>query len=137
MKHVFHKILTFIMAFIVIASTMSFTVDMHYCGDTLVDVAVFHEAESCGMDIKTSSTNTCTLSKKSCCNNKQLIVSGQQELQLSIDDISFNHQVFIASFIKTYIALFEISEEKKTLSENYPPPTVVKTIYKLDETYLI
>ncbi|WP_414727683.1 HYC_CC_PP family protein, partial [Winogradskyella sp. UBA3174] len=32
MKQVFHKIMSFAMAFVVLFSTMSFTINMHYCG---------------------------------------------------------------------------------------------------------
>ena len=31
---------------------MSFTVDMHYCGDTLVDSAIFHKVKTCGMEMQ-------------------------------------------------------------------------------------
>ncbi len=42
------------MAIVVLLSTMSFTLDMHYCGDTLVDIAVFKKAETCGMEMQKS-----------------------------------------------------------------------------------
>jgi len=35
------------MAFVVLFSTMSFTVNMHYCGDTLVETAIFKKAKGC------------------------------------------------------------------------------------------
>jgi len=35
MKNIFKHITAFVLAFIVLFSTFSFTVDMHYCGDTL------------------------------------------------------------------------------------------------------
>lgn len=38
------------MAFVVMFTTMSFTVDMHFCGDSLVDFSLFAKAESCGME---------------------------------------------------------------------------------------
>ena len=41
MKQLLNKILSLSMAFVVLFSTMSLTVDMHYCGDTLVDTAIF------------------------------------------------------------------------------------------------
>ncbi len=39
------------MAFVVLLSTMSFTMHMHYCGDTLVDTSYFVKAETCGMEM--------------------------------------------------------------------------------------
>ena len=34
---------SFLMAFVVLFSTISFTVDMHYCGNSLIDTAVFKQ----------------------------------------------------------------------------------------------
>ncbi|CAL2104116.1 conserved protein of unknown function [Tenacibaculum sp. 190130A14a] len=140
MKQVFHKIISFVMAIMVLLSTVSFTIDMHYCGDTLVDTAIFKKAKNCGMNMKASTSNSnseCSVTKKNCCTDKQVTIDGQDELKVSHSSLSFDQQVFIASFVYTYINLFESVEEDKTLYRLYKPPLVVKEIYKLDETYLI
>jgi len=137
MKQVFHKIMALVMAVVVVISTMSFTIDMHYCGDFLVDSAIFHKAKTCGMEMENSLTDGCSTSKKNCCNNEQLIIDGQDELQVSLIKIAFEQQVFIASFIYTYNALFEGLDTNVTLYKDYKPPLVIKEIYKIDETYLI
>ncbi len=125
------------MAFVVLFSTMSFTLDMHYCGGMLVETAIFHKAEGCGMEMNTPSTDTCSTIKKNCCDEKQLVIDGQDELQLQISKISFDQQVFIASFVYAYINLFEGLDKNLTSYSAYKPPLVVKPIYKIDETYLI
>lgn len=125
------------MAFVVLFSTMSFTLDMHYCGDTLVETALFHKAKGCGMDMQKPSSEGCSITKKNCCNDEQLVVSGQDELQLQIDKISFEQQVFIATFVYTYSNLFEGLDKNVSFYEAYKPPLVVKQLYKIDETYLI
>ena len=137
MKQVFHKIMSMLMAFVVLFSTLSFTVNMHYCGDTLVETAMFHKAKGCGMEMQNPSTEGCAITKKNCCNDEQLVIDGQDELQLSIDNISFEQQVFIASFVYTYINLFEGLDNNVSSYEAYDPPLVIRQIFKLDETYLI
>ena len=137
MKQVFHKIMSILMAFVVLFSTMSFTVNMHYCGGTLVETAVFNKAEGCGMEMEKTSTDGCEITKKNCCDDKQLKVDGQDELQLQADNISFEQQAFIASFVYTYINLFEGLNKNVSSFEEYKPPLVIKQIFKLDETYLI
>ena len=137
MKKVFHKIVSLAMAFVVLFSTMSFTVNMHYCGDTLVETAFFHKAKGCGMEMEKPSTKSCSITKKSCCDDKQLSVEGQDELQLTVDKISFEQQIFIASFVYTYINLFENIDKNVYSFEAYKPPLVVRQIFKIDETYLI
>ncbi len=126
------------MAFVVLSSTMSFTIDMHYCGDTLVDTAVFSKADSCGMDIHNSTTDSDTAgSKEKCCDDEKVIIEGQDELKTSFNDLTFDQQLFVASFVVSYINLFEDFDKKEIFYQSYEPPAVVKDIYKLDETYLI
>ncbi|GGG43709.1 HYC_CC_PP family protein [Bizionia arctica] len=137
MKKVFHKIMSLSMAFVVLFSTMSFTIDMHYCGGTLMDTAIFQKIETCGMEMEKPLGEGCSISKKNCCNDEQVIVAGQDQLQLHVDSISFEQQVFIASFVYTYINLFEGLDANVSTFEEYDPPLVRKQIYKFDETYLI
>lgn len=125
------------MAIVVLLSTMSFTLDMHYCGDTLVDIAVFKKAETCGMEMQKSISENCSIKRKNCCSDKQFLIDGQDELKQSNSILSFDQYISITSFIYSYINLFEDVEEDKTLYRNYKPPLVVRDIYKLDETYLI
>ena len=137
MKQVFHKILSFTMAFVVLVSTTSFTVNMHYCGDTLVETAIFNKAKGCGMEMEKPSTDGCSITKNNCCDDKQLVVDGQDELQLSIDKISIEQQVFITSFVYSYINLFEGLNNNVSSYDDYEPPLVIRQIFKIGETYLI
>ena len=65
------------------------------------------------------------------------MVEGQDELQVSLDKISFEQQVFIASFVYTYSNLFEEIKENVSSYNDYKPPLVIRQIFKIDETYLI
>ncbi len=125
------------MALVVLFSTMSFTVSMHYCGDTLVETAVFQKAKGCGMEMQKPSTQGCAITKKNCCNDEQIVADGQNQLQLSVADISFEQQLFITSFVYTYLNLFEGSDKNTASYEDYIPPLVIRQLYKIDETYLI
>ena len=137
MKQVSYKIMSFVMAFVVLFSTMSFTVNMHYCGDTLVETAIFKKAKGCGMEMEKPSTEGCSITKKNCCDDEELAIEGQDELQLQVDKITFGQQAFIASFVYTYINLFEGLDKNVSTYEEYTPPPVIRRIYKIDETYLI
>ena len=79
----------------------------------------------------------CSIIKKDCCKDEQILIDGQDEVQLQVDKISFNQELFIASFIYTYINLFENLENNVSSFEEYEPPLVIKEIFKIDETYLI
>lgn len=138
MKKALHKIMALVMAFVVLFSTMSFTLNMHFCGNTLVATTVFKEAKTCGMDMaKQSTSSDCAVTKKDCCSNEQLVVSGQDDLQLVVNKITFNQQVFLAAFAQAYVLLLEDIKKEASSATHYPPPLIVKKIYQLDETYLI
>ena len=138
MKEMIHKITALTMAFVVLMSTMSFTMHMHYCGDTLVDTSYFVEAETCGMEMpQTQNTSDdCSAVKKNCCSDKQLTIEGQDELKLSLE-LQMDQQLFAAVFLTTYTQLFEIPEETITSHQDYLPPPLVRKLYQLDEEYLI
>lgn len=137
MNQVFHKIASFLMTFVVLFSTVSFTIDMHYCGDTLVDTAIFKKAKGCGMEMQKASTEGCTISKKDCCNDQQVKIDGQDELKSSFDQLTLEQQVFVTSFSYSYLSLFKGFNEDNTSFSESPPPLLVKQIFKLDESYLI
>ncbi|WP_068450860.1 HYC_CC_PP family protein [Polaribacter atrinae] len=137
MKQISHKIMSIVMAVVVLFSTMSFNVSMHYCGDTLVETAMFQKAEGCGMEMQKPLREDCSITKKNCCNDEQVVVEGQNELQHHIDTISFEQQVFLASFIHAYINLFEGLDNNVSSYEEYEPLLANRQIFKLDETYLI
>lgn len=67
------------MAFIVLLSSISFTIHKTYCKGSLVNTSIFTEKLSCQDD----DTNICTLSED-CCSHEELMVDGQNELQASV-----------------------------------------------------
>ena len=89
MKELFRKISSISMAVVVLLSTLSFTVEAHYCGDTLVDSSLFQEAESCGMEMQKSTyEDGCSVSMKNCCSDEQLVLDGQKELKSSSENLT-------------------------------------------------
>ena len=139
MKEVLHKIMAFFMALVVVFSTMSFTINMHYCGDTLVEAAIFHKAKGCGMELQQPITKSgCSVEKKGCCTDKHVTVKGQDELIVkTIDDLDVNQQLFVATFTYSYLNLFEGLPELVIPHKNYSPPILVTDIQVLDQVFLI
>jgi len=126
------------MALLVLLSTLSFTVDSHYCGDVLVDSSMFGSVESCGMEVQQKpSSPECDIAKKDCCNDEQIIVDGQDNLKRSFDVLEKDQQLFVAAFFYTYINLFEESQRDINSFGDYSPPPLVKDVQVLDQTFLI
>ncbi|MCF6307060.1 MAG: hypothetical protein L3J09_03795 [Flavobacteriaceae bacterium] len=142
MKKVFSKITGILMATVVLFSTMSFTIDMHYCGDILVDTAIFSKAEGCGMEMNHSSSSSSSsseenISNKNCCSETVISIDGDEEFTTTFKELTFEQQTFVATFVYTYINLFEVNEDNSTSFLDYSPPLVVKDILLLDEQFLI
>lgn len=126
------------MAFIVLFSTFSFTVNEHYCGDTLKDRAIFVKADKCLMEMKMDVlTKECDMHQKNCCDDLVKVIEGQDELKVSFDKLSTDQQLIAVLFIDSYLGSFEVLVNEQNTFDVYPPPLIVRDIYKLDQVYLI
>lgn len=131
-KTFLHKGFSIVLALLVLFSTVSFTIEKHFCGDTLVDVSIFQEVEKCGMEAMEM------LQKKSCCKDEIDVVKGQDELKFSsFEDLNFEHQQFITSFAYSYINLFESLDKRIIPHKDYSPPNLVADIQVLDQVFII
>jgi len=141
MKQVAKQIMAIVLAFVVVCTTMSFTINMHYCGETLVDYTVINKASSCGMDQMPSSlSNTdCEqqVNQKSCCEDKTFSADGQNELKPSFSSFSLEQQLFLTTFCYAYAVLLAPQTTASTDFCAYTPPQLVRDIQTLDEVYLI
>ena len=122
----------------VLLSTFFFMVDMHYCGEKLVDAAIFSKAKTCGMEEQsTSSFSGCAITKRNCCHEDQLLIKGQDELKNDVQKLTVDQQQFIAVFFVTYVKLFEGLKEQVVPYRNYKPPLIINNLRVLHEVFLI
>ncbi|KAB1068807.1 hypothetical protein F6U93_05645 [Tamlana haliotis] len=132
LKSILHKGFTSILALLVLFSTVSFTIEKHFCGDVLVDVSVFAEAEKCAMEALE------LLQKKTCCKDELNVVKGQDELSVtSFDDLDLEQQQFLYAFTHSYVFGFESLVKHKIPHKNYTPPKLVTDIQVLDQVFII
>jgi len=119
------------MAILVLFSTVSFTVEKHFCGDHLVDMAIFSTAKKCGNSMEKTTY-------KSCCKDEVEVVQGQDELKFSsFEDLNLDQQIFIAAFIYSYSNLFQSLPKQIIPFKDYSPPNLVFDIQVLDQIFLI
>ncbi|HZH88370.1 MAG TPA: hypothetical protein VFD78_04245 [Chitinophagaceae bacterium] len=137
MKSLFHKVLSLLMAILVLFNTMSFAVDIHFCGDDLIDFSFIQNVADCGMEEVTIASCHEDVDKASCCKDDQIVVESEDDVQLTIDQISFEQQVFLASFVYTYFHLVAQQDDLDFPHKYYVPPLLIRDIQKLHETYLI
>jgi len=132
-KKILQKSGSLVLALLVLFSTMSFTVDKHFCGTYLVDQAIFSEAQDCGMEHPSEGEMTA----EDGCSDQKISVEGQDDLKISFNDLELPQQVFLASFTFSYVELFQELPQQFIPFSDYSPPLLVYDIHLLDETFLI
>lgn len=138
MKKTLHHTMSIAMALLLMASTISWKVEKHYCMGHVMDVSFFLPAENCGMESSLDANTTEKIKvENSCCDDEVIFIAAQDDLQASANDFTLDHQLFVLAFTYSYNNLFEFGEAHNLLSEYYPPPIIVKDIQLLDNVFLI
>ena len=120
------------MALLVLFSTVSFTIEKHFCGDVLVDVSVFSEVEKCASEAEE------IIAKMDCCKDTVDVIQGQDELTLkAFDDLDFEQQVFVTTFAFSYLNLFQGLPKEIIPHKDYSPPNLVFDIQVRDQVFII
>jgi hypothetical protein len=134
MKQLFNKISIFLLAFFVLFSTFSFTLETRYCGDLLVDVSFVGEAESCA----TSVDLIACAKKNNCCKVEIQKVVGQDQLRFhQIEKLSFSKHQFIIFFLVSKNDLFTKKESENKFYKGFFPPDIPLDYQILYQTFLI
>lgn len=138
MKTILRNSIAISLAVLVMLSTMSLTFNEHYCGDVLVDSTLFIKAESCGMELKTpTSEERCTVKMKDCCKDVAKLIEGQDNLKIDYSSLDLNQQFFIVSYVYTYLNLFNNLDKESIHLKDYSPPPIVNDVQTFDQVYLI
>ncbi len=116
------------MALLVVASTISWTVDKHLCMGRVMDISLFSHADDCGM-----SQNM----EKTCCDDESFTVKGQDDLKMSFNDLNLDQQIFIVVLVESYFNLLESNKEAPDAFKEYSPPPLIRDVQVLDQTFLI
>ena len=123
------------MAMLVLISTLSISIEKHYCGDHLVDIALFSKAETCGME---TSDDGMPNMAENCCKDVVDLVEGQDELSLEkTQSLSSAQKTFILSFAYIFGGLQLPESLDEPPFEHYAPPEMVQDIQVLNEVFLI
>ena len=137
MKKFLQNISVSILSLIVILSSMSFTIDKHYCGDTLIDISYFGKADDCGMGGMKMKVDSEKMKKKKCCKNETELIESPAFDKEKIVTVTAENFEFLVFHIYSYINLYEETELEKEFYKDFSPPDIVQDIQVLHETFLI
>lgn len=142
------KYISLPLALLMFITSMSFSLDMHFCQDQLKSFNLFGEARSCHEKAKVS---TCPhhqqeaqlsekeTSKKGCCENKSLEFELDQDKLLQLEkDFSTNLglQYFVIGYVETFLLEVKPLNTKLDIPIR-STPHIPRDIYALLETYLL
>ncbi|NND16526.1 MAG: hypothetical protein HKN89_09415 [Eudoraea sp.] len=125
------------MAMLVLFSTVSFSVDIHFCGDTLVDYSLFDDSADCGMKLLSDSQEKCPMSLMKCCTDEEISQVGQDELATSFHSFDLEQQQFLLAFTYAYIAFLRTPPQQNVPFSHYSPPLITYDRQVIWETFLI
>lgn len=134
MKQILLQIASSFLALLVLASTITWTVDKHICMGRTINVSLFVHADDCGMAMVKDGMQEI---EKSCCTDESFTVKGQDDLKISFHDLDLGQQLFVASFVYSYANLFEVLDENIVSFKDYSPPPLIRDVQILDQTFLI
>ena len=81
MKRFLRKIVSIGLTFAILFATTSFSADMHFCCNKLVDIAVFGKAKSCDDKVQKSESPSkeCSVGAEDCCRNETFSKAGDDK----------------------------------------------------------
>ncbi|TYP77278.1 HYC_CC_PP family protein [Aquimarina intermedia] len=139
MKNAFRNIISVLLAVLVLSSTLSFTVSKHYCGNFLVDTAIFTPARTCGMEaeLQSISPSKTLVHKTPCCKDTLQVVKGQDELKNAFDILDFKKLVFTQTTQSAYHNFLKPIESTPIFCSKYSPPPIIRNFTQWYGTFLI
>lgn len=134
MKQEINKIVAVLMTFIVLLSTMSFTIHQSYCGENLVATTLSSNSQS--HEIKTK--KSCCLTSETCCEHKDIVFEGQNEILFNnVDKLSLKNQFFTFSIPNHRLQNFNIWSLPVIAVKEYAPPNLVEDKQSIHQVFII
>ncbi|KAA3640682.1 MAG: hypothetical protein DWQ02_01650 [Bacteroidetes bacterium] len=148
-----YRLIALSMAFLMFTTTLSFSIDMHYCKGELESIALFGIAESCKVQQEAEHASKghshqhkhdhkedCSNEKKNCCENQTLHVEADIDEQVQAQDFIQNSH--LQQFVAVYVSIFFVNstyvfEEETPSQAFYKPPLISRDIPILVESFLL
>lgn len=137
------KIISILLAVLMLASNVGFAVNIHYCGGEAVEhsLSVGIEHLDCGMandDMECSNADAenSEFHPQSCCDNQHQLFQLDEEMELGSRHLAVSQTFFIA-FIHSFVSGLFAVDKLSTEYLNYSPPLLERDAQSLFQTFLI
>lgn len=147
----YQRIIALTLALLMLMTSVSFAVDMHYCKGELKSVSLFGKAKTCHEKAVEQDKPTCPhhqkmqqqsnddeMDKNNCCENKTTIIQADDDRTKSnlVTPTFQQLQQFAIAYVLAFHA--KITTDKQSIQEfSYQSPIISRDIYVLSETFLL
>lgn len=140
MKPLIRQITSVGFALLLLFSTLSFHLDLHFCGNHLMDFSLTDKAPNCGMEISANGqASGCIMAVMNCCSDVKVMLHGQDGLTFSTDSSFATPPIQWAAL--TVLPPCHITALPPSLADHnfkdYSPPPLIRKVHLLYETFLI
>jgi hypothetical protein len=131
------KVLHIVIAVFILISTTGFTINMHYCHDQLIDMALLAPAHSC-----CDTEEDANQSQAGCpgCQDESIVVEPADDYEVSASAFNFENSYYANLFLSSVIFNYFQGIDETTKNEvpwyKKPPPTQEVVLSKI-QSYLI
>ena len=158
-QSVTYRISALLLTFIMLFSTVGFSIDIHYCGGEIENIGFYEKAKECDMMKKAKmsvNTHSCcpsskskvkshcskksskdTIKKGSCCVNDTFVLQ-------STDDGQAANEFHLSQVDLTFVAVYIVNEfinlnttKKTTNFCEYSPPLITQDVTVLHQVFII
>ena len=137
MNTIVKKISTTLLSFIVLFSSMSFAIDEHYCGNNLMDVSYFGDADNCGSEEVTMNSSSSTVKQNNCCKNETTLLESSifnKDKFINLQHVDVEILLFKTN---SYLVNFNYTATEIEYYSDFSPPDIAQDIQVLHQTFLI
>ncbi len=140
MKQRIKQITATLLAALLLFSTFSFHIDLHFCGDHLVDLSLTGRAVTCAAVLNTKDTSgTCPMAAMECCTDEAIVLQGQDELQGYTADYSLDHTAYFIYPNPTVTSHLVpvLAKSGHSIFVDCSPPPLIRKLHLLHNSFLI
>ena len=132
------KVIHIVIAVFILISSTGFTINMHYCHDQLIDLALFAPAHSC-CDTEVDGANQ---SQASCpgCQDESIVVEPADDYEVSASAFNFENSYYTNLFLSSVILNYYQGIDESTKNEvpwYKKPPPYQEVVLSQIQSYLI
>lgn len=150
-----YRIVASLLAILMFSTSVSFAIDMHYCGDQVRSFNLFGKAKTCTEKTGSEKDSSCMhphkpshaeglhragyhLQKSDCCHSKTVRFQSDQNQEVRSVELNLHPplQQFIIAFAYAFLIRPEVSQNI-AVAEAYRPPLIPRDIPVLTQSFLL